>query len=91
MGKCEEFAKEYGTPYFEVSAKTGQNVEEAFLDIISRMKREKLDQNQATASKDRREAKVTAEGNKLPFYKLSIPSSTSSGSRHCCSTSQAFN
>jgi len=27
MGKCEEFAKEYGTPYFEVSAKTGQNVE----------------------------------------------------------------
>lgn len=42
-GKCEALAKEYDIPYFEVSAKAGTNVEEAFVNIATRIKREVID------------------------------------------------
>ena len=36
-GEGEKYARKWGTRYFETSAKTGENIEEAFMFLIERM------------------------------------------------------
>ena len=53
-----ELARQYNVPYFETSAKSGSQIEDAFLSIT----RSIYDQQQALASKDK-----DKDGDKRPF------------------------